>query len=222
MQVTRYEDNNFYYIWKPHGIASTFGMQKSFLDQLISWMETSEGQFFSAQKEFFTIESEFGLLNRLDNDTAGLLYFAKNPLTKKRYRKLQLEEKIQKIYLAEVEWNLLYHSDKIFTITTAIAHHKFKNDRMVVIPHENSEKYIAKIKGKQHQVQTKVQPLYFDNKKNSTVCRVVIVKWIRHQIRAHLSSIGAAILGDKIYNKKTQEIKLHLWSIGIKIENINF
>jgi 23S rRNA-/tRNA-specific pseudouridylate synthase len=42
-------------------------------------------------------------LNRLDNDTAGFLYFAKTKSIKEEYKKLQDEQQITKVYIANVE-----------------------------------------------------------------------------------------------------------------------
>lgn len=59
------EDNNFYFVWKPAGLATSFGLQHSFLDQILE----QKPPFFLALGEQFGKEEEFGLVNRLDNDT---------------------------------------------------------------------------------------------------------------------------------------------------------
>ena len=59
------DDNNFYFAWKPAGIATSFGLQQSFLDQILDQKPT----FFLALQKQFDKEEEFGLLNRLDNNT---------------------------------------------------------------------------------------------------------------------------------------------------------
>jgi 23S rRNA-/tRNA-specific pseudouridylate synthase len=166
------------------------------------------------------------LVNRLDNDTSGLLYFAKTPTIKENYLHLQSVWKTQKTYISDVSWNLeIKYKNKPFVITSPIAHHRFETDRMVVlhndfwtIPTEILlAKYKNKIKWKLHEVKTKVTPLRYDQNTNSTTCSITISKWIRHQIRAHLSSIGAPILGEKVYTKKILSKKLHLWSVWLKI-----
>jgi 23S rRNA-/tRNA-specific pseudouridylate synthase len=47
---------------------------------------------------------------------------------------------------------------------------------------------------------------------------VKISKWMRHQIRAHLSSIWYPIVWEKIYIKNPSKEDLHLYSIGIQID----
>jgi 23S rRNA-/tRNA-specific pseudouridylate synthase len=56
----------------------------------------------SWQQELFDRYQEYGLVNRLDNDTSWLLYFAKTPAIKQRYKQVQLEWNIQKYYIADV------------------------------------------------------------------------------------------------------------------------
>lgn len=96
------EDDNFYFVWKPAGIATSFGLQKSFLDEILEQKPT----FFLALQERFGKEEEFGLLNRLDNDTQWFLYFAKTPEIKSRYKNWQDEKKLVKQYLCDVRGNV--------------------------------------------------------------------------------------------------------------------
>jgi 23S rRNA-/tRNA-specific pseudouridylate synthase len=51
-----------------------------------------------------------------------------------------------------------------------------------------------------------------------TTLLVTISKWIRHQIRAHLSSIWFPIVWEKIYIKKAWSEKLQLFSIWMKFK----
>ena len=54
------------------------------------------------QLHVFTKEDELGLLNRLDNETAGFLYFAKSKEAFEKYRKFQSEGKVHKRYIAQI------------------------------------------------------------------------------------------------------------------------
>ena len=106
MQIVFYEDNYFRYFWKPRGIPTTFGTHESFLDILFHSKLTIQdpkiqGIIFYLQ-DMFGREEEYGLVNRLDNETGGLLYFAKTPLIKQQYKQWQLEEKVHKTYIADV------------------------------------------------------------------------------------------------------------------------
>jgi 23S rRNA-/tRNA-specific pseudouridylate synthase len=64
------EDRYFRYIWKPEGIPSTFGKEKSFLDYFTESQNKTIQEIFSYQENMFGKEREYGLVNRLDNDTA--------------------------------------------------------------------------------------------------------------------------------------------------------
>jgi hypothetical protein len=68
-----YEDEYCYYFWKAHGIASSFGQGPCFLDVLEKSAKggnTKIKEIFDHLDTTFGREDEYGLLNRLDNDTA--------------------------------------------------------------------------------------------------------------------------------------------------------
>ena len=83
--MKRYEDTKFFYARKPHGMPTTVGSQFSFLEQI----EKEKSPEFQQLQRFRKKEEEWGLLNRLDNDTAGLLYFAKTPSLAQEYYSAQ-------------------------------------------------------------------------------------------------------------------------------------
>ena len=97
--ILRYEDEQLYYAWKPHGIPSTWGDQYSFLSHL----QDSKPPFFAILEKEFWAEKEYWLVNRLDNDTAWLLYFAKNDTAYQHYRALQSQHQLYKIYMCDVQ-----------------------------------------------------------------------------------------------------------------------
>ena len=213
MKLNRYEDKYFYYFRKPFGIPSTYGKEKCFLDYLIQSDDKDIKAIVESQKEYFSQQEEYGLVNRLDNDTTWLLYLAKNPLFKERYKQAQKDWKIEKYYVADV-YGKFPGNEKI--ISYPITHHKFSTDRMVVIL---DTKQTGKIDTKRIQnAVTHVQVLYYDEVLNQTTLLVTISKWVRHQIRAHLSSIWFPIVWEKIYIKKPSSEELHLYSIGVKID----
>ena len=190
------QTNDFYFLRKPHKIPSSFGKQKSILDML----EKGElDRNFTQNQLKFSKEQEYWLLNRLDNDTAGFLYFAKTPEIYHNFKRLQKENKIQKIYYAQCE-NKPFKTQITYPIM-----HKNKS-KMVVI---KSNKDIKKWRGKQHFVTTQVEPL------KDNWAKIIITKWIRHQIRAHLSSINCPIKNDPLYWNNV-EGNLQLYSVGFK------
>ena len=211
-----YQDKNFYYFWKPAGLASTRWKSVSFLDLMCDESLNADiHDIAESQLEFFWKEKELWLLNRLDGPTTWLLYFAKNPKIYDRFRELQKEWKIDKFYVAEVYGNIQeWVKNNWNIINYPIMHHRYNDDRMVVI---NSEDDRKKWKWKLHEVQTEICEVEYDEKDNLSTIVVKIHKWIRHQIRAHLSSIWFPICGDDLYCKSKSQTfdKLQLFSVGM-------
>lgn len=234
-----YSNKNYTLFRKPHGIASTFWEQQSILDYFEDWEQlqsiinnsdfdqyhsycyvngyTQEhlDTFLKNQTTKFTKEQEYGLLNRLDNDTGGFLYFAKNQESFGFYKEQQRKWAIQKMYLAEVHGNPFFTSkETIKTIDTPIMHHRFDDQKMIVLIDEKSKN---QWRWEPHQVSTTIELIEYIKERNTTLLRVMIHKGIRHQIRIHCKSIWAPIVGDKLYGPKPpiSDI-LHLRSIGMK------
>ena len=104
-----YQDENFYYFRKPAGIPSTFWKEYSFLDMMLAPLQKGDQggskiplNVILSLHAFFWTEKEFWLLNRLDNETSGLLYFAKTPRIYKQFKEMQSALLLSKYYIAEV------------------------------------------------------------------------------------------------------------------------
>ncbi len=292
MQSTMYENKDFLLIRKPHGIPSTFGKEKSFLDILkknvsehtITWTPLSEllpaelFPFASSRLQGFTElkkndqnskninnttmwqcyieailrkqidtfgqEKEYGLLNRLDNETAGFLYFAKSQKAFDHFKSLQKSGHIKKFYLAQIVGNKDSQMSDVSSQTSDVSSQmpvvrpvwnlksdiwSLKSDIWRIntpIMHSkfHPEKMIAihsprdirSWRGKEHHVSTQIDILQYDKKNNITTILATITKGIRHQIRVHLASQGTPILGDNLYGIATGN--LHLWSIWFRQE----
>ena len=216
MHIIHYQDDYFYYFWKPAWIPTAFGKQKCFIDRLLESKDKEIMNIISWQKGMFTKNEEYWLVNRLDNDTSWLLYFAKTPLVKQKYKQAQKEWSVEKYYIADVYGKYLPESQKI---SIPIWHHKFSPDRMVVFSSKMwTNKTNKKIKWKYHKVDTYIKKLYYDKNLNITTLLVTISRWIRHQIRLHLSSIWYPIVWEKLYIKNKSKYNLHLYSIGLKLK----
>jgi len=163
------------------------------------------------QIKTFWKEQELGLLNRLDNETAGFLYFTKTSQAYERYKKLQTEGKVHKRYIAQIKG---VPKESAFEITLPVMHHKYKEDRMIVL-HTPQEKH--KGRSKIHNPTTIIKTLHTD-KKNNTTLLVGIYRWVRHQIRVHLAGIGYPVIGDTLYGKDTDKWHLALRSVGFQID----
>ena len=218
MNIVWYEDEFCYYVWKPSNIPTTFGKEFSFLELLFQ-QEQQKYPFIQRLSSVFSREEEWGLLNRLDNATTWLLYFAKSHEIKKHYKVLQHQWKVRKYYLVEIYWDIRYWIKKYGKIIDfPIAHHKFSPERMIVIDHEIKK---SKADWKLHFVQTKIVETQRNEKTGTTTLLVSIQKGIRHQIRCHFSAIGYPIVWDEYYGKKKDPMKwnLQLFSIGLEVSS---
>ncbi|MEI7919137.1 MAG: pseudouridine synthase [bacterium] len=127
-QIVCYHNDDFFVLWKPNGIPTTFGKEQCFLDILLTNTPKNKNtdvaipnfllpyidfpdfvpttlteEKIQEQLQTFGKEEELGLLNRLDNETAGFLYFAKTQKSFDHYRQLQTEGKINKWYIAQIQ-----------------------------------------------------------------------------------------------------------------------
>lgn len=202
-----FEDRYCYYAWKPHGIASTWGKWPCFLDCVNAPQIQNDTPVLPDLSNHFSAVEEYWLLNRLDNDTAWLLYFAKNHANKKTWKDLQQQGRLIKYYLADVIGDVDWQRK---CIAYPIIHHPQAKDRMLCVT-----KHIDNFQKLQY-CETWVEKLFYDREKNYSCLLVMINKWVRHQIRCHLASIGCPIIGENIYKKRKDAGILHLWSIGIK------
>lgn len=212
--ISIYEDNLHFYIRKQDWIPTTFWKEKCFLEYLFSTENIKKYENLKTLKNNFTQKQEFWLLNRLDNDTSWILYFAKNISIYEKFKQLQKNSLINKVYIADVIWKF---EEWLSKINFPIMHKKWSNKKMICIKSNNQIKHW---KWKMHYVETNIEFLYYDNSKNISTLKIVINKWIRHQIRAHLSSIWFPIIWDSLYNKNTTCKKLHLFSIWIFYDRI--
>lgn len=198
------EDKKLFYLRKPANIPSSFWQQESILDLLEKWV--LDKNFTNNQLKIFSKDDEYWLLNRLDNATSGFLYFAKTPEIFHNFKNLQKENKINKVYYAKVDWAFPFNKKIVdFPIM-----HKNKS-KMIVI---KSPKDTKKWRWKQHFVKTQIEKIYFNKRLNETYLKIIITKWIRHQIRAHLASIWYPIIWDSLYWWKNAD-KLYLFSVWI-------
>lgn len=236
-----YSQKDYYLLRKPRGVPSTFWEEKSILDCFdIPWelqkinyseidsqimstyvdvsqygLEADLDMFQKNQKTNFSRKQEYGLLNRLDNATWGFLYFAKTQEAFIAYKSDQKQGRIEKTYIAFVEGNPCYKDEKkSINIHFPIMHLASNPEKMLVIKWYQDE---IKWRGKRHKGKTTIELLkYFPDEQKSLI-KIKIYKWIRHQIRVHLAAIGAPILGDILYNKKSKNSDLQLWSVWFEI-----
>ena len=198
------ENENYYFFWKKPWLASSWWEQECILDLI------KNGEILQNQKEVFTEEEEYWLLNRLDNDTSWFVYFAKNKEIKEKYKKLQKESQIDKTYYAIVSWKFSYNN----IIVSYPIMHKNKSKMLAIISKKDEKKW----RWKKLFVETKIKKIGHDKQLGLTYLEIHILKWVRHQIRIHLSSVWFPIIWDKLYGWKKNNI-LWLFSVWFKLKN---
>jgi len=170
--------------------------------------EQSSSDIIQSLKTHFCHEDEYGLLNRLDHATQGLLYFAKTPEIKNKRSSRQQDWLIDKYYLAWVSTSLTPQ-----IIDVPLAHHT-NGKKMIAVDNELlSSRRKQKIKWSPLEVRTEI----ISQDKQWTAL-IKIHKGQRHQIRAHLAYIWAPIIGEQLYAESNNK-QLQLTSIGCIIHD---
>ena len=123
------------------------------------------------------------LLNRLDQLTSGLLLVALTPEARAAYLEYEDEGGINKFYLARVRGRL----DGIISIRSRLDTDDRKTSRVLPEPDTDFRRW------------TGVTALSHDHAECTSLVRCLIMKGARHQIRAHLASVGHPIVGDPLY-----------------------
>ena len=174
-----YEDKDIIAINKPSGLLSISNEKEK---EITAFKMVREYVRSNNPKTFlFTI-------HRLDEDTSGVLMFAKNEKTKKLFQENWNNIVKKRIYIAVVEGTI--KKDGVF--------HTFLKES------KNGMVYSLKDKtGKEAITEYKV----LKNKNNITLLEVNILTGRRNQIRVHLSENNTPILGDKKYGSKNNYIK---------------
>lgn len=170
----------------------------------------NRGEIFSAQYMVSKLKKidlkQIHPVNRLDSPVSGVILFSINENATKHIEKLKMENKIEKIYYAIVRGEL-------------------KEDKGIIKTplYVSSDLTFPTNKGKESITMYEV----IKNNENFYLLRVIPITGRRHQIRAHLKSIGAPIVGDRKYGEKpylSQRPLLHCKNIkfvGLKGELID-
>lgn len=130
-------------------------------------------------------------IHRLDKGTSGAILFAKHPLAKVNLDRMLEKREIRRTYLAVVK-SLL--KQKKGVINAPIG-----RDR-----HHGSRRRVSQ--GGQPAI-TYFQVLETDPIKKTTLVMLQLKTGRTHQIRVHMSHIGAPLVGDTLYGGKTYNIE---------------
>jgi 23S rRNA pseudouridine1911/1915/1917 synthase len=134
---------------------------------------------------------EAGLIHRIDNDTSGIVLFARNKNSLEIFKELNRKGEINKYYLAIVEGTLTGRGK----INFLIAHHPKNEQKMLVPIHEREAK-----RSKAREAETEYRTIKAG--KQFSLVLLKIHKGARHQIRVHLATLGHPIVGDTLYGSK--------------------
>lgn len=136
---------------------------------------------------------EAGLVHRLDNETSGVVLFARSPEALAGLRSLSQSGGIRKTYLALVAGMLTGKG----RIKVPIGHHPGNVKKMVAIEDPADQERI-----KARRAETCYESV--ETFESASLLKVEIRVGARHQIRVHLAHLGHPLLGDKLYGKSAQ------------------
>lgn len=134
------------------------------------------------------------LLNRLDQPTSGIVMAAESEEAALRYKEFEATGQITKTYYALVTGQLEQSVTLRGTLDT-------DNRKTTLVLNEETT---------DTKRWTRVEPLFRDASKNTTLVRAIIHKGARHQIRVHLAHLGHSIIGDVVYGEGDSASGLYL------------
>ena len=141
------------------------------------------------------------VVHRLDRDASGLIMFARTEKAHRYYSGLFETRAVEKKYLVAVEGKVRGERGEI--------------DKP--LKQRGSGRMSVVFDGKASLTKFSV----LERLKSATVLEVSIVTGRRHQIRAHLYSIGHPVIGDPLYGEAARQAKyprlmLHSWRLKFK------
>lgn len=192
-----YQDDSMIAVDKPVGVPSV-ALRRSEHDTVANFLIERFPETATAGRS----DLEGGLVHRLDNATSGVLLAARSTAAYAALRRQFDERTVRKEYLAVVSGRLL----RPRVVNDPIAHAGAK--MRVCASDEEASKRRAR--------EACSEILAVEPGIDTTTVRVRIPTGVRHQIRAHLASIGHPVVGDELYGgPSAQRLALHAWRIWV-------
>ncbi len=186
-----YEDENIILVDKPQGII-VHPDEKEYRDTLIGRIQHylyDKGEYDPKAENSF----KPSLANRIDRNTGGIVIAAKNAEALRILCEKIKEREIDKRYLAVVHG---VPKEKTATLEGYLEKNESKNK--VYLSNKKTDNNLT--------IRTRYKVLA--SKNNLSLLEIELLTGRTHQIRAHMASIGHALLGDGKYGKLSEDKKL--------------
>ena len=183
-----HEDRHIIIVDKP-ALMPTVDVPGGIPETLVKWLMAYSSKFKKINEKV----GDAGLINRIDNETSGIVVAAKNEKSHQKLKELWSSKEISKTYIT-----LAIGEPPPEGMITLIAHHPKKANRMMVVQDSGEAK---NLKARYAETHYRELESFYDY----ALLEVRIVTGLRHQIRCHLASIGHPIAGDKIYRRTKHE-----------------
>jgi 23S rRNA pseudouridine1911/1915/1917 synthase len=226
--VVVYQDEAILVVNKARGVA-TSPIVGSLLPNLC-------GQVFSHYPQLANIKGfkaiEGGLLHRLDNDTAGLVLFAKTQEAFNFLANEAQEGRFVKYYCAQCRpakamlspagitikvWQQLLNSNSLgepcYSLTTAFVKAQANSAKVRAIGSVSNSKKATR------PYRTQFRCAF--NNKNELWVMAKLRQGFRHQVRASLAGLGLPIKGDPLYDDSAPNVAtpFYFWATGLTFKH---
>jgi len=203
--ATRYESDRLIVVEKPAGVVTQPGVGHEH-DTLLNGLFAAHG----SRLQQLGRDRDFGLLHRLDRETSGLVAVALDARAYDELREAFAARRVRKHY-----WAVCHKPprDESGVIRRAIAEEVRRKDKYT------SEKIARLDRGGKPAV-TAYRVLQTSDSAALIEARPITGRL--HQVRIHLDSIGAGILGDKLYGPKrttgaSRRLALHAFRLRVPL-----
>lgn len=186
-----YEDENIILVDKPQGII-VHPDEKEYRDTLIGRIQHylyDKGEYDPKAENSF----KPSLANRIDRNTGGIVIAAKNAEALRILCEKIKDREIDKRYIAVVHG---VPKEKTATLEGYLEKNESKNK--VYLSNKKTDNNLT--------IRTRYKVLA--SKNNLSLLEIELLTGRTHQIRAHMASIGHALLGDGKYGKLSEDKKL--------------